>query len=302
LEPRQTWISAAAGQARASGRDLFILDLKIAGPEGRFVGSLARPDNLVWDGPNGLVYSIGGGVILEPVVSAERDGKGLRVTVADPRDASKTQTLIFTPSGADFGEVRFLSATPTVASVRRVGPEAAVPRWDSSISYRIAELRPSNTHLAALVAADQAARTSKAPIDWKAVAEADGRRRLEVREMIGGGDLHTATDYENAALIFQHGETADDTLLAHTLALVALKKGRPDAAWIAAATLDRYLQRIGQPQIYGTQWQVGGPGNGPASATQEPFKPSAVPDTLRAELNVPLLKDQADQRKLAKGR
>jgi len=36
--------------------------------------------------------------------------------------------------------------------------------------------------------------------------------------------------------------------------LVAAAKGDQGAAWIAAATLDRYLQSVRQPQIYGTQF------------------------------------------------
>jgi hypothetical protein len=32
------------------------------------------------------------------------------------------------------------------------------------------------------------------------------------------------------------------------------RKSDLDARWIAAATLDRYLQRIGQPQVFGTQF------------------------------------------------
>ena len=82
-------------------------------------------------------------------------------------------------------------------------------------------------------------------------------------------------------------------LLAHTLAMVALKKGRPDAIWIAAATLDRYLQNIGKPQIYGTQFQTP---NGPGRTTQEPYDRATVSDALRDELDVPALKDQDAQR------
>jgi len=32
-----------------------------------------------------------------------------------------------------------------------------------------------------------------------------------------------------------------------------MARGRPDAAWLAAATLDRYLQSLGRKQIFGTQ-------------------------------------------------
>ncbi len=61
-----------------------------------------------------------------------------------------------------------------------------------------------------------------------------------------------------------------------------------DASWIAAATLDRYLQTIGQKQIYGTQYRM--PNDGPP--TREPYDPALVPDSLRVALGVPTRMEQ----------
>ena len=56
-------------------------------------------------------------------------------------------------------------------------------------------------------------------------------------------------------MIFQHGTKPEDYLLAHVLATAALRKGgAPLAPGLVAATLDRYLQSIGQPQVFGTQF------------------------------------------------
>ncbi len=41
----------------------------------------------------------------------------------------------------------------------------------------------------------------------------------------------------------------DDYLLAHTLAMIAVAKGDEGSLWIGTATLDRYLQSVGKPQI-----------------------------------------------------
>jgi hypothetical protein len=81
---------------------------------------------------------------------------------------------------------------------------------------------------------------------------------------------------------FQHGTTADDYLLAHTLATIAVAKGRTSALWIVTATLDRYLGQIGQPQIYGTQTHR------PSSTpwTQEPYNRTLVPESLLKVLGV----------------
>lgn len=103
--------------------------------------------------------------------------------------------------------------------------------------------------------------------------------------------LHTAVDFENAAFIFQHGDTADDYLLAHTLATIAVAKGRSSALWIAAATLDRYLHKIGQSQIYGTQYMT----HPDAPWTQSPYNTALIPDALREELGVPSISAQKKQ-------
>jgi hypothetical protein len=59
--------------------------------------------------------------------------------------------------------------------------------------------------------------------------------------------------------------------------------GRADAGWIAAASLDRYLLSIGQPQIYGTQFGSNG---------QKSLDPKLIPDAFRRQMNVPALADQ----------
>ena len=138
-----------------------------------------------------------------------------------------------------------------------------------------------NPDMARIFAADQTDR-SGAAIDWTVVAPADARRRAETKALLDGGALTTAADYGRAAFVFQHGTTPDDFLLAHSLAVIAGLKGEPDAGFIAAATLDRYLVSIGRPQIYGTQFN-GRPDGG---VTQEPYDRSLISDALRRELAI----------------
>ena len=73
-----------------------------------------------------------------------------------------------------------------------------------------------------------------------------------VRALLEKRELRAGDDFRLAALVFQHGSEPRDYLFAHTLALVALAKGDRSASWIASASLDRYLQSIGRPQIFGT--------------------------------------------------
>jgi hypothetical protein len=51
------------------------------------------------------------------------------------------------------------------------------------------------------------------------------------------------------------------------------------ARWLAAATLDRYLQKVGQPQVFGTQYRRAGTPNAPW--TMDPYD-DQLPDSLRA--------------------
>jgi hypothetical protein len=62
--------------------------------------------------------------------------------------------------------------------------------------------------------------------------------------------------------------------------------------WIATATLDRYLQSRGQPQIYGTQFRT----NDRQPTTQDPYNRTLISDALRRELGVPVQSAQDKQR------
>ena len=112
-----------------------------------------------------------------------------------------------------------------------------------------------NPEMAAILAADQAVRQDLAAVlaggreGALRIHAADAVRRQQVRVLLDAGALRTATDLYSAALVFQHGDTAEDYLLAHTLAVAALGEGSTESPWLAAATLDRYLQKVGQPQI-----------------------------------------------------
>lgn len=151
-----------------------------------------------------------------------------------------------------------------------------------------------NAEITRLFEADQRVRENIKPEQFKdrtfvtRMIEDDRIRRERTNVLLKEGKIRTANDLYQAAFMFQHGNMPDDYLLAHTLALAAAAKGNKDAAWIAAATLDRYLQAIGQKQIYGTQY-LNGRETGP---TMEPYNRELVPDALREMLGVPVLEKQ----------
>jgi hypothetical protein len=150
------------------------------------------------------------------------------------------------------------------------------------------------SEMARMFQADQAVRESIKPEQFKdrdfitQMIAQDKARRVRTSELMRQGKLTTADDFYHAAFVFQHGSEPDDYLLAHTLAIAATALGRKDASWIAAATLDRYLQTIGQKQIYGTQYRNGAQ-TGP---TMEPYDRALIPDALRRILGVPVQLEQ----------
>jgi len=120
-------------------------------------------------------------------------------------------------------------------------------------------------------------------LDWSKIGPRDEARRRQVLTMLEAGQLKTGADFCEAALVFQHGQEADDLLLAHVLAAAALAKGDTECKKLCAMTLDRYLHRIGKPQIFGNDYQK--QNNSPM--TQEPFNRRLVPEKLRELFCVP---------------
>lgn len=120
-------------------------------------------------------------------------------------------------------------------------------------------------------------------LDWSKIGPRDEARRREVRAMLVRGELKTGADFREAAMVFQHGSGADDILFAHVLAMAALAKGDQESRKLCAMTLDRYLHRIGKPQIFGNDYQS----SGKTPMTQEPFDRALVPEKLRALFCVP---------------
>jgi hypothetical protein len=162
--------------------------------------------------------------------------------------------------------------------------------WEPNRVYGPGDSDTPSAEMTAIFNSDQKDRTA-GNVDWNIVGKADAQRREQTRKLLASRALHTGEDYEHAAFVFQHGESADDYLLAHTLAMIAVSKGRPTATWIAAATLDRYLQKSGQKQIFGTQF-LRDPQHG---WTQEPYDRTLISDSLREQLGVPAQALQARQ-------
>ena len=162
-----------------------------------------------------------------------------------------------------------------------VRPVLAVLALALAVPAAAQEPPADNAEMAAMFAADQAQRSGDSE-DPEVGYKADIERRARTRALYDSGALKTGTDYFGAAFVFQHGSEPRDYLFAHTLAMRAMALGRKDAEWIAAATFDRYLQSIGQPQVYGTQFRFPEEGG----VTMELYDRSLLSDAHRRATGV----------------
>jgi hypothetical protein len=272
---------------RSEGATLFVVELR-HGPRG-WSGVWTRPEHFSFSGE--AVSNIVGGLV-KRVSSAGREveGGGVELTFADPEPNSFPDQLTIRPVDSRRGTLSWARITEG-AAMEKIAPGRAVALTGlPGQRYPARYDRPTNAELAGLFEADQAARQAGARIDWSVVEPQDKARRARTKALLDAGLLASGDDFWHAAFIFQHGDKPEDYLLAHSLAVIAAARGRPDATWIAAATLDRYLQAIGQKQVYGTQYgtKEGEP------TTQEPYDRTLLSDALRAAMRVP---SQADQEK-----
>lgn len=132
---------------------------------------------------------------------------------------------------------------------------------------------------------------------WTEANEAEfGRRQTErrnrVMEIIEGGLLGGDLEgWGHAAMLLQHGDSADDYLLAHVLAVRCGFVDQAGGRFLSAATLDRFLQTIGRPQIFTTQ------SNAPDPSTYAPAEPfdDSMGQALRALFTLPPLPGREEQ-------
>jgi hypothetical protein len=114
-----------------------------------------------------------------------------------------------------------------------------------------------NLELAQITLQDQEdRRPGPNKIDWSVVNQRDEHRRGRVLQILREGNIRTDSDFFNAALVFQHGGSSEDIRLAHALAHTAqqINPQNKSAVWLTAASWDRLMLRLGQPQWYATQF------------------------------------------------
>ncbi|HEX2101411.1 MAG TPA: hypothetical protein VHF69_12140 [Candidatus Synoicihabitans sp.] len=147
-----------------------------------------------------------------------------------------------------------------------------------------------NAEIQQIVDADQADRRNWSSLtneERQAMTERDQTRNQRIRDIIAAGDLRTAGDFANAALVMQHSGRFSGYQTAHELALCALVLGdRGRGRWLVAATYDRMLGSVGHEQRFGTQYTgMGG------AYTLAPLDPTGISDAQRRALGCPTLEE-----------
>lgn len=273
---------------RSNGQVIMILDLTHAATG--WHGKWRQPRHFETDATFSTLRNVKGPTIEEIVSSAEQRPDGLHLVFGMPA-GNGAADMVF--RALPDGTARLVWPGTSAAGLvfDRARPSETTIDYAKSEVYAIDQHWPTNTEMTAIFDADQADRTGPS-IDWSVVGPRDGARATRTKTLLDGGALASADDYYHAAFVFQHGAEPNDYLLAHTLAMIAVARGRPDASWIAAATLDRYLQRIGQKQIFGTQFVLG-----KSETTQDPYDRQLLSDAIREAVGVPSIAAQEERRK-----
>ena len=147
-----------------------------------------------------------------------------------------------------------------------------------------------NAEMKKIVDADQADRRNwnkLTPEEMKATGERDDARNLRTREIIKAGELHTASDFANAALVMQHSVRFSGYQTAHELAVCSMLLGdRGTGRWLIAATYDRMLGSIGHDHRFGTHYNVSA-----GTSTLVRVDPAGICDAERKALGLPTLEE-----------
>lgn len=107
-----------------------------------------------------------------------------------------------------------------------------------------------------IVSADQADREdwgNLTPQEMQELLKRDLVRRKRVAEIFAEGCFSTAADFAAAALVFQHGDTADHFFQTFLWAKRAVELGDLKQKRLMALGIDRYLVNLGHKQLFASQ-------------------------------------------------
>lgn len=155
----------------------------------------------------------------------------------------------------------------------------------------------NNPELEEIYSADQQDRMTNV-INWDEIMIRDSLRQIRVKQIIEADQVKTSYDYQNAAMVFQHGKDSLDYKLAVTLMQKSIELDPMANKWLLAAAIDRYRLSMDEPQIYGTQYvKLIITLSGDESWTQSKIDTTVISDAERIEYGVPTLAQQKEKLK-----
>lgn len=288
----------SGSNAVAQSREAWIMRAGETGLMKFDVRRTARGCNATWSQPtdyrtDGETFRfVKGPLARRTAIRARCSSKIVELAFASPFKGGRPDLISLTKRSSYQASMEWSAYGGFSYLLSRTSMAAPLGNWEDDRRYAPKMLWPTNAELTSMFLEDQRARQDIKNIDWPTLRNADAKRRARTDFLLKSSGVKSGDDFFHAAYIFQHGYAASDYLEAHALAMTAIARGRGDAAWIAAATLDRYLQTIGQKQIYGTQFLQSGD-----HYTQEPYDRGFLPDIVRRAVGVPPLADQADELK-----
>ena len=272
---------------RAQGSTLMLLE--VSRSRKGWTGSWTQPSS--YDTNGEYFNDIKANTITRRSREAHKIEDGVELVFDNPWPGGAPDHIAIHADSPSHASMQWAAFNPTRYELTRVASPIGLGPWQTDRGYIPDMIRSTSDAMTAIFNADQADRLDPAHIDWKLVLPADRARREQTQKLLDSGRLSSDDDFYHAAFVFQHGEKPDDFMRAHALAMIAIARGRSDATWIGAATLDRYLQYSGRPQIYGTQFT-----RPTTTFTQEPYQTGLLSDAVRKASNVPPLAAQENQR------
>tara|TARA_Y100000588_G_C13828334_1_gene742474 strand:+ start:100 stop:693 length:594 start_codon:yes stop_codon:yes gene_type:complete len=120
----------------------------------------------------------------------------------------------------------------------------------------------------------------------------DKARLSQVENLLSGTDSLSSEEYFAAAMIMQHGSEPKHYKMAMELSKksASLDPNNKNANWLSCAAEDRYLLKVGKPQVWGTQLDRKMNDAGTHEIYYlENFNKSARPDDQRKLCGIPTL-------------
>lgn len=88
-------------------------------------------------------------------------------------------------------------------------------------------------------------------LNWTQISKNDLIHRKAVGEIFAEGCIRSPQDYAAAAIIFNHGDTADHAYQAYLWSQSALSADPKNMNYITASSIDNYMTRKGYKQLFG---------------------------------------------------